>query len=616
MRFMDFNEQNLNVSQNRFDEVTEFPDHLAFAENLLNKYEWEPQTGKKFKAQLEALRKKHDDKFLNLSVIGEFSTGKSTFVNALLRRDNFLESSSLQGTTTTATVIENSDQYEIITVSSDGTMDEREFESCEALKERLADISADAEQASSLYSVTIRLPAPLLGKRGFRIIDTPGINSNELWHDDVTIRTIEELSDLSIIIIDATKPLPEQFCGFINSNLQSILDQCVFVVTKVNMIRKREIEGVMKYIKDKAEKEFSIAEPLILPYASTDVLDNMDKLENSIDLPELVTASLNSEKAMMEHMSSQKSIVQTLNLIALADNMYEMVQDHLDSIVERHTEALNIANRKRNIGLEFDSFLFDENNNFSKEFEDASNKIIGQITQFTQKLFRDCYNNVSYAINPIGTAEDLVKFTETELQSGLSLEMRSLLYKLNNTSDLVNDKYREMTSKFRAGFKEKFSDIDTLWRMSGEQFEKTVPITEFMCFPMLFPIIYYVNLATGNKSIFGTLIPKLNRPESLMRGKQNVRQVISDYLKDAYFKCIMDVESYIERTKECIIDANRRYVDSCKIAIKNELDDNSEVSIEEEISRLKADADRINVRKGKLDMVSRLLNIISRKEPT
>ena len=293
-----------------------------------------------------------------------------------------------------------------------------------------------------------------------------------------------------------------------------------------------------------------------------------------------------------------------------------MVQDHLDSIVERHTEALNIANRKRNIGLEFDSFLFDENNIFSKEFEDASNKIIGQITQFTQKLFRDCYNNVSYAINPIGTAEDLVKFTETELQSGLSLEMRSLLYKLNNTSDLVNDKYREMTSKFRAGFKEKFSDIDTLWRMSGEQFEKTVPITEFMCFPMLFPIIYYVNLATGNKSIFGSLIPKLNRPESLMRGKQNVRQVISDYLKDAYFKCIMDVESYIERTKECIIDANRRYVDSCKIAIKNELDDNSEVSIEEEISRLKADADRINVRKGKLDMVSRLLNIISRKEPT
>lgn len=215
-----------------------------------------------------------------------------------------MESSYLQGTTTTATIIENSDEFALILTYKDGSKDTQEFDTCEELKERLANISMDAERASSLYSVTIQLPAPLLGKLGFRIIDTPGVNSNEHWHDDVTIRTIEEMSDLSIIIIDASKALPQQFCDFINSNLENILGSCVFVVTKVNVIRKRELEEVIKYIKDKAQKEFNINDPLVLPYSSTDVLDNLEKLDNSIDLPELVAASLKSEKTMMEHMSS------------------------------------------------------------------------------------------------------------------------------------------------------------------------------------------------------------------------------------------------------------------------------------------------------------------------
>lgn len=600
------------IVKNRFDEVTEFPDHLAFAEELLNKYEWEPHTQTEFKAQIDALRKKHDDRFLNLSVIGEFSTGKSTFLNALLRRDNFLESSSLQGTTNIATIIQNSEKYEYTAVTADGKREEREFETVEELKECLANVSVNNDEASALYSVTIGLPAPLLDKLGFRIIDTPGINSNEEWHDDVTIRTIDELSDLSIIIIDATKPLPQQFCEFINENLQLILDQCVFVVTKVNMIRPKELEGVMNYIKDKAQKEFNIVEPLILPYSSTDILDNLDDLENPFELPELVKSSLNSEKMMLEHMSSQKSIVQTLNLISLADNMYEIVQKHLDTIAEKRVELLNMENRKRNIGQEFIMFLQNNNNDLVDEFYEVRGDISRNLTDLIKEQLRNFYLHGFDGMNQFFIPDDLVVFVEDSLPIIISDNMRKILYKINAGAKMVDKIFHELTAKFRNKFKSTFFDILDYSKISEEQFLEYIPVLDFMCMPTLLPITNYLYIATGKKPLLGTLIPKNNGMIGL--GRDNIMRSVAQYLKDFYFKAVADIESYIDRVRNELFYANDAFVSQCKQIVNEDLENNNDEKIEEEIKSLKEDAERINLRKSKLDTVSRLLNIINRKE--
>lgn len=600
------------IVKNRFDEVTEFPDHLAFAEELLNKYEWEPHTQTEFKAQIDALRKKHDDRFLNLSVIGEFSTGKSTFLNALLRRDNFLESSSLQGTTNIATIIENSEKYEYTAVTADGKREEREFETVEELKECLANVSVNNDEASALYSVTIGLPAPLLDKFGFRIIDTPGINSNEEWHDDVTIRTIDELSDLSIIIIDATKPLPQQFCEFINENLQLILDQCVFVVTKVNMIRPKELEGVMNYIKDKAQKEFNIVEPLILPYSSTDILDNLDDLENPYELPELVKSSLNSEKMMLEHMSSQKSIVQTLNLISLADNMYEIVQKHLDTIAEKRVELLNMENRKRNIGQEFIMFLQNNNNDLVNDLYEVRGDISKNLTDLLKEQLRNFYLHGFDGMNQFFIPDDLVVFAEDSLPIIISDNMRKILYKINSGSKMVDKVFHELTAKFRNKFKSTFFDILDYSKISEEQFLEYIPVLDFMCMPTLLPITNYLYMATGKKQLLGTLIPKNNGMIGM--GRDNIMRCIAQYLKDFYYKAVADIESYIDRVRNELFYANDAFVSQCKQIVNEDLENNNDEKIEEEIKSLKEDAERINLRKSKLDTVSRLLNIINRKE--
>ena len=109
------------------EELIDFENHLAFAERMMEQYQWEAGTREGFQRRLKQIRDKQGDKLLNLSVIGEFSTGKSTLINAMLRTE-LLASSALQGTTAACTVIEYGDRPGLRLTCRDGSSAESWYE--------------------------------------------------------------------------------------------------------------------------------------------------------------------------------------------------------------------------------------------------------------------------------------------------------------------------------------------------------------------------------------------------------------------------------------------------------------------------------------------------------
>lgn len=93
-------------------ELTELDGHIEFAGELLMRYGWDEQSQPALLRQFRLICEKQRDPKLNLSVIGEFSVGKSSFINALLRSE-LLESGALQGTTTVPVWIEDSKRYSL-----------------------------------------------------------------------------------------------------------------------------------------------------------------------------------------------------------------------------------------------------------------------------------------------------------------------------------------------------------------------------------------------------------------------------------------------------------------------------------------------------------------------
>lgn len=269
-------------SLNNLGTLSRIDEHLSFVEGIVEKYSEKNFTWKDVRQQIDFIRKKKNDKKLNISVIGEFATGKSTFINALLRKE-LLASSALQGTTVASTVIDYDEQYKIRLEYLNGRSEMLKFTCFAELQSGLKHYTTDTSVAKQLKAVNVFLPADIL-KNEFRIIDTPGTNVTEAWHEDVTVRTLREQSDLSIILTSAEKPVPNTMLSFMRKNLESILPQCVFVVTKLDTIRPRERERQLAYIKMKLEEELGIREAVVLPYVSPMVLGSEMTMDDTLPM--------------------------------------------------------------------------------------------------------------------------------------------------------------------------------------------------------------------------------------------------------------------------------------------------------------------------------------------
>lgn len=429
-------------------------DHLYFTEEMVYKYDWDLMDRLDFETRLFQIKTKQQDKYLNLSIVGEFGTGKSTLINALLRSDEFLVSSSLQGTTVAATIVENSSEHAILAEHNNGQQEYRAFENAEALREGLIACTTDPAIARNLYNVRIRIPSEHLAT-GFRIIDTPGLNANEKWHEKVTLRAIQEMSDMSVLIIDANKPLTNSFCEFVKLTLADMLDQCVFLVTRIDMIRKRERQGVLDYLKVKVAKEFSLEDPIILPYASMAVLDEL--YGEATELSEL---SHRTEEALFRYMKDKKENSQRKKLESLINDMYYSLSDKLSFLSQGYKDELELLLRSRQVDLV--PFVEEQNKLRLESFRNAAavkqTEIIDNLETFTKKE----HQKVLAEIDKQPTVDALKKFTANKLNTLCVLTAQSIVNECAHECLALQALYSHEILTFHRDFQELFKDYDIL----------------------------------------------------------------------------------------------------------------------------------------------------------
>ena len=253
-------------SWENLSEMADIQSHITYATTVLNRYNWDDSIKRSLKKQLDAIVAKQNDKVLNISVIGEFSTGKSSFINALVGHE-LLAVNVLQGTTVAITIIEYGTSYSLSLVDKNGNSTTTEYKNINYLSSALQHYTTDPSYADSISHVRVTLPSDIL-KNGFRIIDTPGTNSLEQWHEEITRRAINDISDMSIILVDASRPMPETLTGFIDKTLGNSVKDCLFVANKIDIIRPRERSGMVKFIQKKIDIAFDIEEAEVLPFAS------------------------------------------------------------------------------------------------------------------------------------------------------------------------------------------------------------------------------------------------------------------------------------------------------------------------------------------------------------
>jgi len=211
---------------------------------------------KTVQAMQKSITELKDDKF-KVVVVGEFSRGKSTFINALLGKR--ILPASTKPTTTILNKIYFSEfpKYRVVfREKKDNYRDisEDEFKKIIAPKEPIIgdeqsefDYQNNLQKISDIAFAEIGYPTKLC-KGGVEIVDTPGTNDLDSAREEITYKFIPE-SDVAIVLLSACQILTESEMKFIKDRIiKSDIQKTYYVINfKDRMMEKANEIKVLEY---------------------------------------------------------------------------------------------------------------------------------------------------------------------------------------------------------------------------------------------------------------------------------------------------------------------------------------------------------------------------------
>lgn len=273
----------------------------------------------------EADREMQDGRF-TLAVLGEFSRGKSTLINALLGQETLLPT-AIEPTTATVTVLVYGREPSVILRYEDGTevtdvplerlpayvtgqdldgralqtelaetaaqLAEAELTQAEAeiLARQLETSRAAAPPARALDQVEIQFPSDFLAGR-IRLVDTPGIGSVNPRHGEATRRFVRQ-ADAVLFLINTDPVISASECNFLTF-IQDYVDHFLFVVTKIDRFSAEERERSLWYTRETITEFAGIENPRIFPVSALQALQGQlehdDELIAQSGFPEFIRA--------------------------------------------------------------------------------------------------------------------------------------------------------------------------------------------------------------------------------------------------------------------------------------------------------------------------------------
>ncbi len=270
------------------DAITDFNEHLRVVDELLLRYVSESRRSA-FADKIDGITRRAADPSLNLAVIGEFSSGKSTFINGLLR-SRLLKTANI-ATTAAVTRIRKGP---VLTVTASFTDDttvavaeedfselhrvlsvlQPEVESNASLKDLLDRLTSDPKVANGVRFIDIEFPAGELAD-DIVILDTPGIGAGAADasnHAQVTQWVVNDLADCALVLIPSANAMTSTLIEFLEGYARAFLHRCIFVITAMDRLDEDERAETREYVCSKLRENLGLESPIVFEAAAVTMI--------------------------------------------------------------------------------------------------------------------------------------------------------------------------------------------------------------------------------------------------------------------------------------------------------------------------------------------------------
>lgn len=320
-------------------------DHLQFATQVVQRPDVPASIRTEIQERIDQIRRREADPYLYMAIVGEFSSGKSTFINALLRQE--LLATSVLPTTATQTQFRYGPELDVTiafktlpeplsyhrwstdiwqhirSIAPEIGISPLDIHSC------IQFVTANELVASHVTNVVIHHPAPFL-EDGVVIVDTPGVNALNEQHAKITYDLVEKAADSAVIMIPAPIPLASTLTGFLTTQLKPFLHRCLFVVTQMDRIREREQPTVIENIHKRLTTVLNLDRPVTLYDCAAQAV--LDMLEEDSTSPEMIHWNdrfQELEEIFFDRLRRERMLSIAESLLRLLNQLFELLDEYL-----------------------------------------------------------------------------------------------------------------------------------------------------------------------------------------------------------------------------------------------------------------------------------------------
>lgn len=331
---------------------------------------------------------------ISLSVVAEVAQGKSTFLNALVFKDQVLHS----GAGAVTARLFKLDYDEEYTVTVDGKRSK--FNSIDTLKDEVKRqnekirilIEKGNISSEKVFEVDVTLPHPAL-KEGITIYDTPGFGSLDEEIVYPLIHTAVAKSDAVVMLIDISQGLKRGENRFVKDVLRSIPAKKRFVVfNKLDAVINEDQKIIMS--SEEIERQLKKV-----------VDDTLKTLSNLADIPQsdIVFYTLSSSKALAGYVGGDRAKVEESKFAHFQEDFWQHViegkKEVFDDRIAKSKDLLLRCDKR----VEQVAQGLDENIEQLKKLQEALIKDRAEFSAFSRQVIDSLSEEIRLFTNDLST---------------------------------------------------------------------------------------------------------------------------------------------------------------------------------------------------------------------
>ncbi|MDY7226810.1 dynamin family protein [Hyalangium rubrum] len=250
-----------------------------------------------------------------LLIVGDFKSGKSTLVNALVGRPVCPVKATPRTAKVTRLTATEADGVERVDIHFIEDRPSERVQLGEVPLDELVAVGGSRSNDVQMVDVFIR-PGDTLLRHPVRLVDTPGLGSSNEEHSKIT-RDYMQHTDALVVVFSASKPFSDSERDFLLT-FRQLLDRAVFVVNQIDRVSDDERDEVLGHIRHGLKEDVlgaDAADPVLLPVASRRALDLLKEGANYDD-EALIKTGLPAIVDAIEHHLAQAHATKLLKNIA------------------------------------------------------------------------------------------------------------------------------------------------------------------------------------------------------------------------------------------------------------------------------------------------------------